>query len=246
VAATGTLEAGSLDFAIVGGMELVTILNHLVVGVSFGLYALGHQNITAELANDLSVRLHANADILARLLFCFAAALLAVAALIRTWASSYLHATVVYAAHIKTAALVADGPYRHVRNPLYLANVLMAVGMGSMMSRSGFIIAGTAMLLFCYRLILREEADLRTSRTVQYDDYHAAVPRPWPALQSRVPSSGNKAKWGEGFKAECWYWGFPVAVTAFALTLNMNIFFGAMAVAILVFWVSSNALARVK
>jgi hypothetical protein len=28
VAATGTLEAGSLDFAIVGGMELVTILNH--------------------------------------------------------------------------------------------------------------------------------------------------------------------------------------------------------------------------
>jgi protein-S-isoprenylcysteine O-methyltransferase Ste14 len=218
----------------------------LVIGVSFGLYALDHQNITAELANDLSGWLNANADILARSFFCFAAALLAVAAFIRTWASAYLHATVVYAAHIKTASLVADGPYRHVRNPLYLANVLMAVGMGSMMSRSGFILASVVMLLFCYRLILREEADLQAGRTAQYDAYRAAVPRLWPALQTRIPSSGSKAKWSEGFKAECWYWGFPVAVGAFALTLNMNIFFGAMAVAILAFWVSSNVLARVE
>jgi protein-S-isoprenylcysteine O-methyltransferase Ste14 len=218
----------------------------VVIGVSFGLYALDHQNMSAELANDLSTRLHANADLLARLLFCFAAGLLAVAALIRTWASSYLHATVVYAAHIKTASLVADGPYRHVRNPLYLANVLMAVGMGSMMSLSGFVVATLAMLLFCYRLILREEADLQAGRTAQYDAYRAAVPRLWPAFRARIPSSGSKAKWSEGFKAECWYWGFPVAIAAFALTLNMNIFFSAMAVAILVFWISSKALARVE
>jgi len=36
----------------------------------------------------------------ARLLFAFAAILLVVAALIRTWASSYLHASVVYAADV--------------------------------------------------------------------------------------------------------------------------------------------------
>ncbi|HEX2715284.1 MAG TPA: isoprenylcysteine carboxylmethyltransferase family protein, partial [Candidatus Acidoferrales bacterium] len=77
-------------------------------------------------------------DPLARLLFAFAAFLLVVAALIRTWASSYLHAGVVYAAEVKTESLVADGPYRRVRNPLYFANVLMAIGMGALMSRAGF------------------------------------------------------------------------------------------------------------
>jgi hypothetical protein len=48
------------------------------------------------------------------------------AALSRTWASAYLKSDVVYASALKTAALVADGPYRHTRNPLYLGNVLMA------------------------------------------------------------------------------------------------------------------------
>ena len=218
----------------------------LVIGASFGLYALDQQNITAELANDLSARLHANSDLLARLLFSLAAALLAVAALLRTWASAYLHATVVYAAHVKTASLVADGPYRYVRNPLYLANVLMAAGMGSMMSRAGFVTVIFGMLLFCYRLILREETDLQAGRSAQYDAYRAAVPRLWPALKARIASSGSQAKWAQGFKAECWYWGFPVAIAAFALTLNMNIFFSVMTVAILVFWLSSKALARVE
>ncbi|HTC90846.1 MAG TPA: hypothetical protein VK686_21225 [Bryobacteraceae bacterium] len=47
-----------------------------------------------------------------------------------------------------------------MRNPLYFANVLMAIGMGALMSRIGFFIVVLAMLLFCYRLILREESAL--------------------------------------------------------------------------------------
>src|SRR3989442_2400166 len=85
-----------------------------------------------------------DADLVARLLFAFAAFWLVVAALIRTWASSYLRAAVVYAAEVKTESLVADGPYRQVRNPLYFANVVMAIGMGAMMSPTGFFVAGGA------------------------------------------------------------------------------------------------------
>src|SRR3984957_13185576 len=96
--------------------------------------------------------------------FLFAAFLLVVAALIRTWASSYLHASVVYAADLKSEALVAAGPYRRGRNPLYFANVLMAIALGAMMSRLGFLFAVTAMLVFSYRLILREEAEFQTSQ----------------------------------------------------------------------------------
>jgi protein-S-isoprenylcysteine O-methyltransferase Ste14 len=36
-------------------------------------------------------------------------------------------------------ALVADGPFRYTRNPLYLANLPMAAGIGVLASRSGFI-----------------------------------------------------------------------------------------------------------
>jgi protein-S-isoprenylcysteine O-methyltransferase Ste14 len=56
--------------------------------------------------------------------------------------------------------LVADGPYRHVRNPLYLGNVLQAFGIGLMASRLGFAFLTIANTIFMIRLILREEAGL--------------------------------------------------------------------------------------
>jgi protein-S-isoprenylcysteine O-methyltransferase Ste14 len=111
----------------------------LVFTVAFPLYLLDRQNATAALANLLAAKLGINADLLARVLFAIAAVLLIAAALIRTWASAYLRSDVVYAADIQTRSLVADGPYRHVRNPLYFANLLMAIGMGAMASRIGFL-----------------------------------------------------------------------------------------------------------
>jgi protein-S-isoprenylcysteine O-methyltransferase Ste14 len=216
----------------------------LIFAFTFPLYSLDHQNSTAALANWLGPRLRMDADLVARLLFAFAAFLLAMAALIRTWASSYLHAKVVYAAEVKTDLLVADGPYRRVRNPLYFANVLMAIGMGAMMSRTGFFVATLAMLAFCYRLILREEAELQASQVEQYERYRKAVPRLWPSLRQRIASAGGRARWTEGFKAESWYWGFAAAVVAFAATLNLKLFFGILGASLVLFWVSSVILQK--
>jgi hypothetical protein len=95
-----------------------------------------HQNSTATLAHWLGDGLTRNANFITHLLFVFAAFLLVVAALIRTWASLCLQANVAYAAEVKTESLVAHGPYRRVRNPLYFGNVSMAIGMGAMMSRT--------------------------------------------------------------------------------------------------------------
>ena len=83
------------------------LLFGLIFAFSFPLYFPDHQNSTIALANCIGSRLQMDADLVARLLFAFAALLLVVAALIRTWASSYLHAGVVYAAEVKTASLVA-------------------------------------------------------------------------------------------------------------------------------------------
>jgi hypothetical protein len=185
-----------------------------------------------------------DAALVARFIFGVAALMLAVAALIRTWASSYLHADVVYAADVKTDSLIADGPYRRVRNPLYFGNVLMAVGIGAMMSRAGLVFEIAAIVLFCYRLIFREEAELFGSLGDGYESYRRAVPRLWPSLRPRIPSAGRQPEWTEGFKAEAWYWGFPIAVLGFALTLNVKLFLALLGVSLVLLWVSSAVLQK--
>lgn len=216
----------------------------LMFGFTFPLYALDHQNSTVALANWLGAELRMDTDLVARLLFAFAAFLLVVAALIRTWASSYLQASVVYASEVKSESLVADGPFRRVRNPLYFANVLMIIAMGALMSRLGFLVAVIAMVVFCYRLILREEAELQASQGQLYRAYSKAVPRLWPSLWPRVASAGRQAKWREGIKAESWYWGFAAALIAYAITLKLKLFFVILAVSLVLFWVSSMALQK--
>jgi protein-S-isoprenylcysteine O-methyltransferase Ste14 len=211
----------------------------LIFAVSFPLYAIDHQNSTSALADWLGPKLNLDADLTARILFACAALLLVIAALIRTWASAYLQASVVYAAEVKSASLVADGPYRRVRNPLYFANVLMIVAMGAMMSRLGFVVAVVVMLVFCYRLIFREESELRASQGEGYEAYCKAVPRLWPSPWPRVASAGRQADWSAGFKAEGWYWGMAASLIAFAITLKLWLFFVILGASLGAFWVST-------
>src|SRR5947209_5287879 len=136
----------------------------MIFFLSFFLQSIDHLNATTWLAARLAPHLGWNEDRLAQLLFAVAAVLMILAAIVRTWGSAYLKSEVVYASEIKTAALVADGPYRHVRNPLYFGNVLMGLGMGALASRTGYVVLQVLMLLFCYRLIFREEAELRAAQ----------------------------------------------------------------------------------
>lgn len=95
----------------------------LIFAIASPLYSVDRQNVAAALANWLGASFEAEPDSIAHFLFALATLLVVVAAFIRTWASSYLHASVVYAAAVKTESLVADGPYRLVRNPLYFADL---------------------------------------------------------------------------------------------------------------------------
>jgi len=221
----------------------------LVFGLSFSTYAIDRQNSAAALANWLEATLRVDANLVARLLFALATVLLVVAALIRTWASSYLNANVVYAAEVKSASLVADGPYRHTRNPLYFGNVFLAVGMGAMMSRIGFFAGVAAMLAFCYRLIFREESELEANlleanQGEQYNRYRKAVPRLWPALWPKTASAGGQPHWTAGFKSEFWCWGFAIGVAAFAITLNTTAFFVIITASVGLLWLSTLVIQR--
>lgn len=155
-------------------------------------------------------------------LFFAGALLVFLAAMLRTWATAYLRTEVVHDAGLHSEALVADGPYRYMRNPLYFANFPMAAGVGVMASRLGWIFMVAAMWVFHHRLIAREEDELLRTQGESYRAYLKAVPRWWPALTPRVPAAGRQPRWGQAFAGELFVWIFGAGVVCFAVTLNIK------------------------
>ena len=128
-----------------------------------------------------------NADLFSRIVILSGAFLVFLSAGLRTWAAAYLRTDIVHDTSQHSDALVADGPFRYTRNPLYFGNLPMAVGIGVLASRLGFVFLVAANWIFVYRLILREEEALRQSQGESYRAYQQAVPRFWPSLRPRVP-----------------------------------------------------------
>ena len=155
-----------------------------------------------------------------RIALGFGALLVFLAAIFRTWASAYLRTEIVHDTSQHAEALVADGPFRFTRNPLYFANVPMAFGLGLLSSRLGCLFLVAANWLFVYRLIFREEAALRETQGEPYRAYCRVVPRFWPALAPRVPASGRQPSWGQAFAGETFIWLFALAELTIALTLR--------------------------
>ena len=193
--------------------------------VAFFLYAFDHVNFGIALTDWVAkLRGVTATDNSYRITFGCGALLLALAALVRTWGTSYLQADVMRDIAVHTEKLVSDGPYRYVRNPLYLGNILMAAGVGVMASRVGFVVLLVGMIIFVLRLLLREEAELLRDQGESYRRYYEAVPRLLPSITPRVPAAGHAPNWGSAFRVELMYWLESVAVTAFAVTLKIVVF----------------------
>jgi protein-S-isoprenylcysteine O-methyltransferase Ste14 len=200
----------------------------VIFWAGFGLYSVDHGNAAIEVGlkilgpgvNTASPQL----EHFVRGVLLAGTAVLVVAALIRSWAEAYLHSAVVHDMDLHSERLVADGPYRHVRNPLYLGNILLAFAMGPMASRIGFFVMAIGMTLFSYRLVLHEEAKMLATQGESFRKYMQAVPRLWPSLRARIPASGGKPNWADGFAGEIFFWSFAAGECAFALTLQLKYF----------------------
>src|ERR1700751_3133693 len=146
------------------------------------------------------------ADTFARIAIAIGALLVFLSAALRTWGAAYLRTEVVHDTAQHSDALVAAGPFRYTRNPLYLANLPMAAGIGVLATRLGFIFLVLANWIFVYRLIFREEQALRQSQGQSYQAYLSVVPRFWPSLRPRVPASGRPPEWGQALAGETFVW----------------------------------------
>lgn len=155
--------------------------------------------------------------------FVIASVVVAAGAMMRTWGEAYLRANVVHDSSVRSEKLVADGPFRYTRNPLYFGSLVAVFGAGLLFSRAGWIVQVTLALVFCYRLILREERELFETQRASFTAYCRSVPRLLPSIKPRISPSGTKPHWRESFAGQTPWWGVVAAELAYAVALRLRI-----------------------
>jgi len=149
------------------------------------------------------------------------ATLLAAAAVVlRVWGSAYLGPGIVNNAEMKAGAVMADGPYRHVRNPLYLGSWCMVAAMSFIMPVSGAAFVMVLLTVFLMRLILGEEAFLIAQLGELYRAYLRAVRRLFPRVRTNLPQGGRTPRWGAALVSEINPLGVLVTVAVLSWSYN--------------------------
>lgn len=121
---------------------------------------------------------------------------------LRVWGSSYLNAQTVWDLDARTDALVTDGPFRYTRNPLYLGNVLMAIGFGALAPLWGWIFIVAASTAYVFALIGWEEFAMRLHYGKAFERYAQSVPALLPRLSPAPVQAKARPSLRQGFLAE--------------------------------------------
>lgn len=124
-----------------------------------------------------------------KILVTVAILLAANGAWLRVWGAAYLSPAVVYHREMKAVILTAQGPYRLIRNPLYLGSWCMVAAMSLLMPPSGALITMAALTILFVRLIGAEEAFLVKTLGEPYLTYQRRVPSLLPRWGSRTAES---------------------------------------------------------
>lgn len=149
-----------------------------------------------------------------------ATAFVVAAAWLRMWGSAYMGASVVQSGDLHAHGVVADGPYRYLRNPLYLGTILFTLGLISLMRPIGALITLVLIVLLQIRLIAREEPYLTEKLGPGYTEYCRQVPRIIPRLASRVPHGGAQPRWAQAIPSEVLFIGTAISFLAFGWTYS--------------------------
>ncbi len=136
--------------------------------------------------------------------------------MLRWWGASYLSSGIVWNPGVTAAELRVDGPYRYVRNPLYVGNVLQSVGVGMLGTPIALLIIVLGVVIVHHFLIGAEERQLLAEQGDAFREYCQRVPRMWPRLTpAQFASSTVRPSWLDGFSSE-------VFSSAFALIMLFN------------------------
>ena len=170
--------------------RLRMIIMMLIVLVGFwapwtGNWGRGHSTpLWAWLAFALSRHSHISIAVATHLVIIIAMLVAAKGAALRIWGAACLGYDTVHHKQMQAGSVTVDGPYRYVRNPLYLGGWCMTAAVSLLMPPSGALFTMSLMTIFFLRLILAEEDFLSTQLGQPYLDYLHTVPRFFPRLRT--------------------------------------------------------------
>ena len=125
----------------------------------------------------------------------FGIILAAIGMVLRVWGTAYLGYEVVHHEDMQAGAVMAAGPYRYMRNPLYAGGWFMMAAFSLLLTPSGALLMVVLIAIFYLRLVLGEEAFLTEKLGNPYRQYLRTVPRIVPQLRTSLPCADAKPRW---------------------------------------------------
>lgn len=153
-------------------------------------------------------------------LLALAIAFATIGAMLRTWGAAYLGSGIVQSQDMHGNTILADGPYRRTRNPLYLGTFFHTLALALLMSPYGALFTIIAISLFQLRLISTEEPFLAAKLGQPYLDYRKQVPRLLPGSTPRIPPSGATPRWFQAILGESYMIGTALSFAIFGWSYN--------------------------
>lgn len=112
--------------------------------------------------------------------------------LTRLWGVSWAGSETRTTGTVGGAFLIVKGPFAHVRNPLYVGNILMYLGIGIMSFALFPYLQIVALIFFSfqyYYIVKEEENYLRNTFSNEYENYCKNVPRFLPRITKYKPGN---------------------------------------------------------
>jgi protein-S-isoprenylcysteine O-methyltransferase Ste14 len=142
---------------------------------------------------------------------------------LRVWATAYLGAGVMNDKSLRADQVMASGPYRYLRNPLYLGNLLTCAAVSILMPVAGSIVFLAGCTLLTMALVAAEGPHLAQQLGSAYDSYRAQIPSFIPAIRSHIAASTVRPRWAQSFAGEVFHVGIAVCLLLFAWQYNVDI-----------------------
>jgi hypothetical protein len=106
---------------------------------------------------------------------------------VRAWASGHIQ---------KEKKLAVTGPYRHSRNPLYVGNFILGIGIAAATDSWWGGLAFALYFALFYPPVIKEERDrMRRYFPDQYGDFEKSVPLFFPRLKPAPANGSGRFRW---------------------------------------------------
>lgn len=123
---------------------------------------------------------------------------------LRWWGTSYLRGHIMADRRMHSDRLIIAGPFRFVRNPLYLGNLFLMAGFALYFPPPALLIGLLAMGAVGAALAHVEANGLRRQHGAAYEAYARRVPAFLPTPRPAAATATVQPNWLDGLGAEAW------------------------------------------